>query len=194
MADESSTEQSETVEAARDFQQEIRFLRDRMTALARGRYPDELDDIAHEAWIRLHRALQRESAQNLEALMTRIAWRSWVDFCRKRATERRVLGTPVAVEETSVGEVSDAPTLDLEALESWRFAVCEWFAEHRPPCLAIVGHVFAGRSWNEASRELGERPNTLAKRWQRCREQFLELARRDRGPLRRVLDALVEFE
>jgi DNA-directed RNA polymerase specialized sigma24 family protein len=187
------TEGPAVVVAGRDVQEELRFLRTRMVALARGRFPDDLDDIASEAWIRLNRAVQREEPRNAEALMTRIAWRSWVDFCRRKAAQARALGAPIPAEDVATLAATESSEIDPQLLETWRFSVCEWFARHRPGCLETARHVLAGRTWNQASDVAHERPNTLAKRWQRCREQFLAMARKDRGSLGRLLEDLQEF-
>jgi DNA-directed RNA polymerase specialized sigma24 family protein len=175
-------------QAVRDVQRELEFLKLRIRALARGRFPDEHDDVASDAWIRLDRTLRREGARNEEALMTHIAWRAWVDFCRKKSSESRALGAPVPLDDVEVEAVSQGHGVDPEELAMWRFAVCEWFAQHQPPCLETARHYLEGRSWVEAAAVLRERPNSLAKRWQRCREQFLEMVRADRGQLREILD------
>ncbi|MGH7725632.1 MAG: hypothetical protein ACREOU_09405 [Candidatus Eiseniibacteriota bacterium] len=119
--------------------------------------------------------------------MSRIAWRAWVDFCRHRKAETGALGTAVDVDDVELESPPDS-TVDPHALALWRFAVCEWFARHSPRCLDPAKFVFDGRSWAEAAECLKERPNSLAKRWQRCREQFLSYVRADRGELRDLLD------
>jgi len=173
---------------SRDVQRELDFLRQRIRALARGRFPDEQEDVASDAWIRLDRAVRREAARNEEAMMTSIAWRAWVDFCRKKLSEKRSLGTPVPLDELEIEAATDEHGVDPDALAMWRFSVSEWFARHQPRCLEPARELFAGRSWVEAAARLGERPNSLAKRWQRCKEAFLEVVRTDRGELRKLLD------
>lgn len=176
------------VGSARDFSQEIDFLRRQVRALAKGRYRDELDDVASEAWIRLDRALRREEARDIGALMSRIAWRSWVDFYRRRMAEARALGAPIPADDVDLHAAEPDAGVDLDALAAWRFSVCEWFAKHHPACLEPARQMFEGRSWVEAGEALRERPNSLAKRWQRCRERFVSTVRADRGDLRHILD------
>jgi len=176
------------VAPTRNFERELEFLRNRVRALARGRFPDEQEDVASDAWIRLDRALRRGGARNEEALMTRIAWRAWVDFFRRKKSASGVFGAPVPIEGIDVGEDEADPSVDPEALAIWRFAVYEWFAQHQPRCVDPARQLFSGRNWVEAGAELGERPNSLAKRWQRCKDQFLESVRQDRGMLREILD------
>lgn len=166
---------------------ELRALRQRMQSLAAGRYFADLDDIAADAWIRLDRALGREPAQNLEALMTSVAWRAWVDFCRKKAAERRALGQSVDIDEMELAIPEEERAIDPDALATWRFAMSEWFQRNQPQCLDPARTVFEGRTWGELAEALGAKPNSLAKRWQRCRESFLAAARADRGDLRKLL-------
>jgi len=176
------------VEVERDSQHELDFLRGRIRALARGRFADEQEDVATDAWIRLDRALRREMARNLEAMMTHIAGRAWIDFCRRKMSEGRALGTRVPVEAAETEAVSQDRGVDPDALRFWRFAVFEWFSQHSPGCLEPARQVFAGRTWVQAAQELQIKANSLAKRWQRCREQFLEVVKRDPGDLRALLD------
>ena len=175
-------------EAVRDFKHELEFLQKRVRALARGRFADELEDVASDAWIRVDRAVRKEGARNEDALMTRIAWRTWVDFCRRKASQARALGKSVPLDDVELGAVQQIPGIDPEALALWRFSICEWFECHQPKCLEPARQILSGRTWVQAAAELGERANSLAKRWQRCRELFIEVARGDRGELRRILD------
>ncbi len=174
-------------ESARDFERELRFLRDRIRVLARGRFPAGQEDVAADAWIRLDRALRRETARNVEALMTSIAWRAWVDFCRRQKSEQLALGVRATIEDLDIEAAEQDPGVDPEALATWRFSVFEWFAQHQPRCLEPTRQLFAGRNWVDAAADLGERPNSLAKRWQRCKELFLRMAREDRGSLGEIL-------
>lgn len=176
------------VEAQRDIERELEFLRFRVRSLARGRFVDEQDDIVSDAWIRLDRALRRDEARNEEALMARIAWRTWVDFCRRRATLCRALGQAVPLEAVELQELEQDSGIDPSALALWRFSIMEWFRANQPNCEEVARHVFDKRGWAEVAESLGERPNSLAKRWQRCREAFVSLARADRGELRLLLD------
>jgi len=176
------------VDAARDYERELEFLRERVRALARGRFPDEQQDVAADAWIRLNRALRREAAENPEALMASIAWRTWLDFSRKKARLRRGWGSSVPIDDLDLPSGDGAPSVDSEALALWRFAVCEWFAQHLPPCAESARQYFSSRTWSEAASELGERAEALAKRWQRCKDKFVDMVRADRGSLREILD------
>ena len=185
-------EPSDATASARDVLKELEFLRHRIGALARGRYPDEQEDVASDAWIRLDRALRREGARNEEAMMTSIAWRAWIDFCRKKMTACGALGHPVPLDEVEVKAATVEHGVDPEALATWRFAVLEWFARHQPRCMEPAHQQFAGRSWTEAAEELREQPNSLAKRWQRCKDAFVSAIRKDRGELRGILDYFEE--
>lgn len=178
----------------RDVAYELAFLRRCISTLARGRSAADLDDVASDAWIRLDRTLRREPARNLEALMNRVARFAWVDHCRSLAARTRALGATISIEETEMEAPTHEPGWDPHALAQWRFAVCEWFTLHRPPCLALVQILFSGRTWLEVSDSLGERPNSLAKRWQRCKDEFLASVRRERkGSLREILSYFEEL-
>jgi DNA-directed RNA polymerase specialized sigma24 family protein len=173
---------------ARDFDREREFLLNRVRVMARGRVPGDQEDIAADAWIRFDRAVRREGARNEEALMTSIAWRTWVDFCRKEASARRALGERVPVEDEPIGAPEVEPGVDPERLAIWRFAVCQWFAQHQPRCVEAARQFFSERDWVEIAGKTGERPNSLAKRWQRCKDLFVDMVRADRGSLRDILD------
>jgi DNA-directed RNA polymerase specialized sigma24 family protein len=174
-------------EGVRDAAAELAFLRRFVATLAHGRSSADVEDVASDAWIRLDRTLRREPARDQEALMKRVARFAWVDHCRSLAARSRAFGTPIPAADIQIEAIPHDPGADPNALALWRFAIYEWFTLHHPPCLALAHTVFSGRTWTEAAETAGARPNSLAKRWQRCRDSFLTAVRGERGSLREIL-------
>lgn len=145
-----------------------------------------------EAWVKLDRVLRSEDPRNLDALMTRIARFTWIDWTRRRR------GDPGFVDIDGPG--IDPPAepgehgVDAEMLALVRFCVLEYFEAHRAAeCVEVARHFFAGRNWFKAAELLGLRRDALAKRWERCRRRVVEAFRADLpGPLHDIAHRLEE--
>lgn len=138
--------------------------------------PDDLEDLIQEALVRLLRAIRREPANNLEALMVEIARRTAIDYMRRRKRWSLILERSSTL-ETIVdprpfpSEAVGDPATRLE------FVVLEYFRSTRSSCLEIANAYFEARSWPAVAARTGIRPATVRKRWSRCLEQLRKAAR-----------------
>lgn len=135
----------------------------------------ELDDLVQEGCIRLLRAQRREKIDDLEALITVIADRTFKDLLRRRYRNRRIMSfmdehSPEAVDPRGVKD-----QLAVELLERIEFVVVEIFRdEDRIDCADLARHWFAARDWKSVSEQLGRSHSAVRKQWSRC----LDLPRR----------------
>ena len=171
---------NESIPAARDPRRELEFLRERVRRLARGRWASDLEDVAMEAWVNLDRALRREVARNLDALMTRVARFAWIDFVRRRRNDPLATPEDLLDDDATTGDRPPPDDVDPDALAMLRFFVLEYFARHgATECADIARHWFAGRNHAEIGRLVGEKRDAIAKRWERCRRRVVDAFRAD---------------
>ena len=144
----------------------------------------EMDDLVQEGCVRLLRVSRRERIEDLEALVTVVARRTFRDFLRRRYRHER-LWNPL---DDSHGEIPDSsgaadPGFG-DLIDRIEFMVTELFArEDRAECGQLARAWFARKNWRELAAELGLSHASVRKRWSRC----LELPRK-------VLGADPDFE
>jgi len=135
----------------------------------------ELDDLVQEGCIRVLRAQRRETIDNLEALITVIADRTFKDFLRRRYRNQRLM-KPWEEDLPELADprgIKDHLTVDL--LERIEFVVVGIFTrEDRDECAELARHWFAARDWKWVSEQLGRSHDAVRKQWSRC----LDLPRR----------------
>jgi RNA polymerase sigma factor (sigma-70 family) len=170
-----------------DWNAARRFLRRRLELEVSGTERQELDDLVQEACVNLLRAVRRESARDLEGLMTVIARRTHTDFVRRRIRARRTLA-PAGLDGIDAADPR-SPHDDLvgELHRRLELIVLELFQRHGAgDCQALARAYFAEHDWAQVARELGMSHEAVRKRWSRC----LEVPRRELAAdpqLRRVL-------
>ncbi len=155
------------------------------SVLLRQRYgldPEEVADLTGEVLVRIFIATRSASPDNPEGFMTTIAHRTAVDWALRRKRWRTLVHAWDAAAERvadSAPAPGEIPSDDV--LDRLRFLALEYFRGYQPGCVDVASAYFAEVAWRDVARELDERPNTLAQRWHRCREQFLAEVRA-RGP------------
>lgn len=154
---------------------------------AAGRDPDQLEDLAQEACVRLLRALRRESARDLDGLMASLAHRTWVDHVRRwRRTRDRfspwgeaadgvadqlaISGDGDASEDADLGHLLDR--LELVVQEAFQSAGAQ-------ACADLARAFFAGRDWRQVAGDLGVDHASVRKRWSRCLARIRDALSRD---------------
>ncbi|OGU00765.1 MAG: hypothetical protein A2W29_13475 [Gemmatimonadetes bacterium RBG_16_66_8] len=157
------------------------FLRDRIRGTLRGRGDADVEDLTQLAAVRLLRALRREPARSLEALMHEISRRTCIDFFRQR---RR---TPSTTDIVGVEEVLSAPAdpdSDLGGdLERLRFVVLEFFQARNAPCRTLATMYFAEQDWQTVAEQLNRTYTAIRKQWSRCVQLLREAAGASQDPL-----------
>jgi DNA-directed RNA polymerase specialized sigma24 family protein len=140
--------------------------------------PAEREDIAQEALLDLFERTRAEAPRNPEGLLRTIAHRKAMDLFRARARWGRLLGG-------FEGAPHDAPdpapgpdgVLRMRVLESLPAIAETYFRAHQPECLPHLHAYFNDGSWREFAESRDARVNTAIKRWERCRNSFVEFAR-----------------
>jgi len=154
---------------------------------AAGRDPDQLEDLAQEACVRLLRAVRREPARDVDGLMASLAHRTWVDHVRRwrRAQARFGLSDQDldALADPAAGGGSD-PTSDDPSLghllDRLELVVQEVFVgAGAEACADLARAFFAGRDWRQVADDLGVDHATVRKRWSRCLARVRDALRRD---------------
>jgi RNA polymerase sigma factor (sigma-70 family) len=160
-----------------------RVVRSRLT----GEAARLVDDAVGDACVRLLRALERTTPDDLEAYVASIAERAAIDQMRRLRRERLRL--------TSIEQAHDMtapPTARAwDPSRAIRFLVLQFFAERRPECAPLALAHFRGEPWQAVARRMGVPDPTVRQRWKRCRAYFLESLRADPGsfgPLLELLD------
>ncbi len=181
-------------EGLRNHRREFEFLKRRVGGLARGRFADDQEDVAMDAWVRLDRwARKGNEAHNFEAVMMSIAERAWLDFLDRKESRLKRRGGETPIDNEPIAALVEKRGVDPADLALVRFAVSEWFRANKPRCAALAKHYFAGRSWKEVSNleatveGPAEKPNSIAQRWHRCQHAFISAARADHGRLAQLL-------
>lgn len=143
--------------------------------------PENQEDLAHIALVRLVRIARRERIGNVQALMNTLAQQVVVDFLRHRR-RWRLLVEPFAERAAGIaGE--DAPTGVGDPLERVRFVVLEFFTSEHAPCAELARAYFAEVTWKDLAARFGVGHNTLIKRWSMCMKRLRAAARREANPL-----------
>lgn len=136
-----------------------------------------LDDLTQEALVRLLRAARRETLENVEAFMERVAERTMIDFLRRRRIWQQQPNLDAA-------ELADDPRLGflppdqfVPTIERTRFIVLEFFAQKNSGCAELARHYFESRSWLEVAGILGRPHTAIRQQWCRCVELLRASAR-----------------
>ena len=158
------------------------FLRERLSRHLDRADPATVEDLAQEALVRLLRATRREQPRNLEALMTEIARRTYVDFVRRRRVQHALFAplddadrTPDPAAEV-IAEIGDP-------VRRVRFIVLEFFESRHAACLELATAFFSGKEWAALASERGLRPEAVRQQWLRCVNQLRRMAKNDKGLL-----------
>ncbi len=153
--------------------------------LGRPRYAldaDELDDLTGEALVRIFVATRSRKPDNPEGFMTTIAHRTALDWTLRRKRWRTLVQAwDAAAEHVSDPALRPEDVLSTDVLDRLRFFALEYFLSQQPVCVEVARAYFADTVWRDLAREVGERANTLAQRWHRCREQLITEIR-SKGP------------
>ena len=140
----------------------------------------ELDDLVQESCIRLLRVSRRERIEDIEALVSVVARRTFRDFLRRRYRHER-LWSVLDEEHGDVadpGEVVDSSFGDL--IDRIEFVVLEIFAsDDRQECRDLARAWFVRKNWKALAEELGLSHASVRKRWSRCLELPRKIFRGD---------------
>jgi len=153
------------------------FLRARLATTLAPVADADLDDLAQEALIRLLRACRIEEPRDVQALMTRIAHRTGVDYVRRRVRWRLLLD-PGAQADDVVDQARTPDELG-DPVERLEFVTLEFFESTASPCRELAVDFFAQRAWEDVAKRLGETPAAIRKRWSRCVAMLREFAARN---------------
>ena len=164
-----------------DWETARSFLRRQLAKALDRVEPAVIEDLTQEAAIRLLRAVRREGARNLEALMTTVARRTRIDFIRHRRCWSAVL-TPL---DETVADVPDPARSGLDGagdpLERLEFMVLEFFRSCSAPCLQLAEFYFSEQDWRSVSNRVGLGYEAVRKQWSRCVEKLRAHARLSEG-------------
>lgn len=134
----------------------------------------ELEDLVQEGCVRLLRASRRDRIDDMEALVSVIARRTFSDYLRRRYRNERVW-RPL---DDEVADRVGTPGPDSrfgDMVDRVEFMVLQVFeGEGRTDCRDLARAWFECRSWKDLAGELDLAPAAVRKRWSRC----LELPRR----------------
>ena len=140
----------------------------------------EMDDLVQEGCVRMLRVSRREPIENLEALVSVVARRTFRDFLRRRYRHER-LWNPLDdshVELPDSGAAADPGFGDL--VDRIEFMVLELFVrEERPECEQLARAWFARKNWSKLAKELGMSHASVRKRWSRCLDLPRKVLRAD---------------
>lgn len=129
---------------------------------------DSLDDLIQEASIRLLRAARRSKVENLDALASTIARRTWVDFVRRRVRWRRIFSENT--EWQAVAMPGGSEWGDLR--DRLQFVVLALFdREGSDACSDLARAYFAELDWKTVAGSLNQSYSSVRKRWSRCVEE-----------------------
>jgi RNA polymerase sigma factor (sigma-70 family) len=156
----------------------LRFLGKRLDGID----PHEIEDITQEALIRLYRANERLSINNLEAIMIRIGRWCCVDYFRRR--ERwPLLMDPSNPVITKIEDPRPDPSEQIaDPRERIEFVITEFFEQNNAACRKLATAYFERRSWNSVARGIGKTAAAVRKQWERCVQQ-LRKEFGERGPI-----------
>ena len=160
------------------------FLRSRISRHLGLSDAESLDDLVQESLVRLLRVLRRERARNLEALMTEIAKRTYVDFVRRRRVQRAWF-EPLGDSTEQVSDPDAKVAVEIgDPVRRVRFIVLEFFENRHAQCLKLAQAFFADREWVEIAAERNSRPEAIRQQWLRCMGLLRLKAKHDKGLLR----------
>jgi DNA-directed RNA polymerase specialized sigma24 family protein len=140
----------------------------------------ELDDLVQESCIRLLRVSRRERVENLEALVSVVARRTFTDYLRRRYRNER-LWTTLDDGHVDIPDTRGAAHARFgDLIERIEFIVLEVFArDDRPECRKLARAWFASRNWKDLAEELDLSHASVRKRWSRCLELPRKIFRAD---------------
>ena len=166
------------------WEQAREFLRLRLSRSLDRADPETVQDLTQEALLRLLRTLRRERARNLEALMTEIARRTYVDFIRRRRV-RSAHFVPLDDASEAVADPGARPSDEIgDPVQRVRFIVLQFFRTRRAKCLALARGFFSGRDWASLADDSGLSHDATRQQWSRCLELLRRHATSDTGLLR----------
>lgn len=136
-----------------------------------------LDDLVQEGCIRLLRAARREPVENVDALVSTVAHRTWVDFVRRRMRWRRVF----AAGDDQIAETPAPGGYEYGDLrDRLQFIVLGLFErEGADACRDLARAYFAETDWKTVARSLNQGHAAVRKRWSRCVEEVRRLMKQD---------------
>jgi RNA polymerase sigma factor (sigma-70 family) len=152
-----------------------RFFRKWFLRSAGATHADRVDDLVQEALIRLIRYLRRARAQNTEALMGTIAYRTWNEFLRRVVRERRLFES-IDPNDEVIPDRAPGPGSPGNPISRFRFSVLEVFEAQQSPCHELGRLYFESLSWNRVAEILGKSPEAVRRQWSRCIEMLREMA------------------
>lgn len=136
-----------------------------------------LDDLVQEACIRLLRAARRSRVENLDALVSTVAHRTWVDFIRRRMRWRRVFTADS--ERTPEAAAPDGHAYG-DVRDRLQFIVLELFErEGAEGCRDLARAYFAEMDWKTVAASRKQGYAAVRKRWSRCVEEVRRLMKQD---------------
>ncbi|RKZ12431.1 hypothetical protein DRQ53_04795 [bacterium] len=140
----------------------------------------ELDDLVQEGCVRLLRASRRERIEDIEALVTVLARRTFQDFLRRRYRHER-LTNPLDDSHSEIPDAQKGGGAGFgDMVDRIEFIVLELFArEGRAECEHLARAWFRRRNWRQLATELGLSHASVRKRWSRCLELPRKIFRAD---------------
>ena len=139
-----------------------------------------MDDLVQEGCIRLLRVSRKERIDDLEALVTVVARRTFRDYLRRRYRHER-LWKPLDDSHADVPDLAGAVDASFgDLIDRIEFMVLEIFTrEDRPDCGQLARAWFAKKNWKELAAEVGIAHASVRKRWSRCLELPRKVLRAD---------------
>ncbi len=132
-----------------------------------------MEDLTQQVSLRLMCAFERDSAQNVDALVMTVCKRTWMDHLRVQSRARRYYDAftqeqKVAATATSIqGGWTDSSWGDLT--ERLALIANEFFVEKADGgCGGLLRSFLKSREWKDVATELGIEAATVRKRWSRC--------------------------
>ncbi len=129
------------------------------------------EDLVAEATASVWISTRTTRPDRLEAFLNTIAYRTFVDWCRRKQTRQKLFVTEAPMADPPAPPVLDPDVGD--AFERRLFTMTSWFEQNQPACRPIaVEHVGRGRTLKDLAEEWNLSHDQLRQRWQRCRERF----------------------
>ena len=126
---------------------------------------DAVEDLVQEASVRLLRASRRGPVENLDALASTIAQRTWVDFIRRRVRWRRIFLENAEPADFPLSEGSEWSDLK----DRLQFIVLALFErEGADACRDLARAYFAEQDWKTVAGSMNQGYSAIRKRWSRC--------------------------
>jgi RNA polymerase sigma factor (sigma-70 family) len=138
-----------------------------------------VDDAVGDACVRLLRALERTTPDDLPAFAASIAERAAIDQLRRLKRDRLRL--------TSLDNARDVPAppppRGWDRARAIRFLALEYFRARRPECGELARAHFRGEPWASVADRLQVAVDAVRQRWSRCRSHLIDALRADSGLL-----------